>query len=119
LRKTAGRELNASSRRSSEMVSNWGGLCAAEDCSGLMMMMMNYNLMKINVISTVFSVMLRLMASTNYGPHTENGHKAMTDYTERFSLSLIKINVGEIFNVRPENIFLRNIWGLIKVHLSS
>jgi hypothetical protein len=38
------RELDASSRRSSEMVSNWRGLCPAVDCSGLMMMMMDYSI---------------------------------------------------------------------------
>jgi hypothetical protein len=33
-------ELDASSRRSSEMMRNWRGLCPAVDCSGLMMMLM-------------------------------------------------------------------------------
>jgi hypothetical protein len=37
----AGRlEMDASSRRSSEMARNWRGLCPAVDCNGLMMMMM-------------------------------------------------------------------------------
>jgi hypothetical protein len=35
-------ELDASSRRSSEMARNWRGLCPSVDCRGLMMMMKNY-----------------------------------------------------------------------------
>jgi hypothetical protein len=46
-------ELDASSRRSSEMVKSWRGLCPAMDCSGLMMM----KLIKENCLSWYVYVM--------------------------------------------------------------
>jgi hypothetical protein len=62
-------ELDASSRRSSEMAKSRRGVCPAVDCSALMMIIMK------SIIATVHSVVGPKMLSFSLGP----------DRTSRFS----------------------------------
>jgi hypothetical protein len=63
-------ELEASSRRSSEMARNWRGICPAVDCSGLVMMMMIEKLQKFTGLP-VQKLQYSQRISTKYIQHSE------------------------------------------------